>query len=98
MNLPTLLHSVSYSGSWGQAQLSVEDFINRAADFGYSGVMLMAKRPQVSVLDYDEATGPACAARSKSADSPKSAWPGTTISPRISSTARCRPAKSRSTT
>ena len=56
MNLPTLLHSVSYSGSWGQAQLSVEDFINRAADFGYSGVMLMAKRPHVSVLDYDEAT------------------------------------------
>ena len=56
MNLPTLLHSVSYSGSWGQAQLSVEDFINRAADLGYSGVMLMAKRPHVSVLDYDEAT------------------------------------------
>ena len=56
MNLPTLLHSVSYSGSWGQAQLSVEDFIKRAADLGYSGVMLMAKRPHVSVLDYDEAT------------------------------------------
>ena len=50
MNLPTLLHSVSYSGSWGQAQLSVEDFINRAADLGYSGVMLMAKRPHVSLL------------------------------------------------
>ena len=54
MNPPTLLHSVSYSGSWGQAKLSVEDFINRAADFGYSGVMLMAKRPHVSLLDYDE--------------------------------------------
>ncbi len=56
MNLPTLLHSVSYSGSWGQAQLSVEDFINRAADLGYSGVMLMAKRPHVSLLDYDDTT------------------------------------------
>ena len=56
MNLPTLLHSVSYSGSWGQAELSVEDFINRAADLGYSGVMLMAKRPHVSLLDYDDAS------------------------------------------
>ena len=56
MNPPTLLHSVSYSGSWGQAKLSAGDFIDRAADLGYSGVMLVAKRPHVSVLDYDDAT------------------------------------------
>ena len=47
-----LLHSVSYSGSWGQAALSVEAFLDRARDLGYDGVMLMAKRPHVSLLDY----------------------------------------------
>src|SRR5688572_6851320 len=49
-----LLHSVSYAGLWGQASLSVEQFIDKAADLGYDGVMLMAKRPHVSVLDYGE--------------------------------------------
>lgn len=49
------LHSVSYAGLWGQAYLSLEDFIVKAAELGYSGVMLMAKRPHLSVLDYDEA-------------------------------------------
>jgi sugar phosphate isomerase/epimerase len=47
-----LLHSVSYSGSWGQAALSIEDFVDRAAGLGYTGVMLMAKRPHLSVLDW----------------------------------------------
>ena len=47
-----LLHSVSYAGLWGQAALSVEDFVDKAADLGYDGVMLMAKRPHLSVLDY----------------------------------------------
>ncbi|HUQ94950.1 MAG TPA: sugar phosphate isomerase/epimerase family protein [Bryobacteraceae bacterium] len=47
-----LLHSVSYAGLWGQAFLSVEDFISKAAQLGYDGVMLMAKRPHLSILDY----------------------------------------------
>ncbi len=47
-----LLHSVSYAGFWGQAYLPVEQVIDKAAELGYGGVMLMAKRPHVSVLDY----------------------------------------------
>ena len=47
-----LLHSVSYSGSWGQHALSLEEFIDKAAALGYQGVMLMAKRPHLSVLDW----------------------------------------------
>ena len=48
-----LLHSVSYSGSWGQPLLTLEAFIDRAADLGFDGVMLMAKRPHLSMLDYN---------------------------------------------
>lgn len=47
-----LLHSVSYAGLWGQAYLPVNEFIAKAADLGFGGVMLMAKRPHVSLLDY----------------------------------------------
>jgi sugar phosphate isomerase/epimerase len=47
------LHSVSYSGGWGQATLPVEQVIRKAAAFGYDGVMLMAKRPHVSPLDLN---------------------------------------------
>jgi sugar phosphate isomerase/epimerase len=43
---------VSYSGSWGQAYLPLDEFIDRAAALGYQGVMLMAKRPHLSLLDY----------------------------------------------
>ena len=46
-----LLHSVSYAGTWGQHALSLEDFIDKAADLGFNGVMIMAKRPHFSVLD-----------------------------------------------
>jgi sugar phosphate isomerase/epimerase len=50
----TALHSVSYAGVWpGQARLSLDDFLERAARLGYDAVMLMAKRPHLSVLDYD---------------------------------------------
>jgi sugar phosphate isomerase/epimerase len=49
---PLLLHSVSYAGFWGQASLPLDRFIDKAADLGYDGVMLMAKRPHLSVLDY----------------------------------------------
>ena len=53
--LPLLLHSVSYSGSWGQAALSVEQFAGKAASLDFDGVMLMAKRPHLSPLDFDAA-------------------------------------------
>ncbi len=49
---PLLLHSVSYAGFWGQASLTLEEFLQKAAALGYGGVMLMAKRPHLSVLDY----------------------------------------------
>jgi sugar phosphate isomerase/epimerase len=52
MKSELLLHSVSYAGLWGQHFLSVDAFIDKAAELGYSGVMLMAKRPHISVLDY----------------------------------------------
>src|SRR5713226_7140788 len=46
------LHSVSYTGAWPrQASLSLEDFVDHAAELGYDGVMLMAKRNHASVLD-----------------------------------------------
>ena len=48
----SLLHSVSYAGLWGQSYLSVDRFVEKAAALGYEGVMLMAKRPHLSVLDY----------------------------------------------
>lgn len=55
MRHPLLLHSVSYAGLWGQHTLSVDAFVEKAASLGYDGVMLMAKRPHVSPLDYDAA-------------------------------------------
>jgi len=52
----TCLHSVSYAGFWrGQARLSVDDFLLKAKELGFDGVMLVAKRPHVSPLDYDDA-------------------------------------------
>ena len=49
-----ILHSVSYAGVWeGQARLTLDEFVDKAADLGFEGVMLMAKRPHVSPLDYD---------------------------------------------
>jgi sugar phosphate isomerase/epimerase len=48
-----VLHSVSYAGVWpGQARLSLEQFIDKAAELGFGGVMLMAKRPHLSALDF----------------------------------------------
>ena len=53
--LKTCLHSVSYAGFWrGQARLTVDEFLVKAKELGFDGVMLVAKRPHVSVLDYDE--------------------------------------------
>jgi len=51
----TCLHSVSYAGFWrGQSRLTIDEFLVKAKDLGYDGVMIMAKRPHVSVLDYDK--------------------------------------------
>lgn len=48
-----VLHSVSYAGVWpGQARLSLDDFLVKAAQLGFRAVMLMAKRPHLSVLDH----------------------------------------------
>lgn len=51
--LEPILHSVSYAGVWpGQARLPLDGFLDKAAGLGFTGVMLMAKRPHLSVLDY----------------------------------------------
>jgi len=51
----TCLHSVSYAGVWrGQAQLTVDEFLVKAEELGFDGVMLVAKRPHVSPFDYDQ--------------------------------------------
>src|SRR5919201_351062 len=48
------LHSVSYAGFWpGQARLSLEAVLDKAARCGYKGVMIVAKRPHASLLDMD---------------------------------------------
>src|SRR5260370_8689186 len=49
----TALHSVSYAGLWGQARLSLESFLERAHSLGFEAIMLMAKKPHLSVLDGD---------------------------------------------
>ncbi len=50
----TCLHSISFAGIWrGQATLTVDEFLEKAKVLGYDGVMLVAKRPHVSPLDYD---------------------------------------------
>jgi hypothetical protein len=33
-----VLHSVRYTGLWGQTALKVEEFIPHAAELGYSGL------------------------------------------------------------
>ena len=51
----TCLHSIGYSGLWrGQSFLSVDEFLVKAKELGYEGVILMAKRPHLSPLDYDK--------------------------------------------
>lgn len=51
----TCLHSVSYMGVWrGQAVLTIDEFLVKAKELGFDGVMLAAKRPHVSLVDYDD--------------------------------------------
>src|SRR5512143_3894246 len=48
------LHSIGYAGLWrGQAQLTVDEFLVKAKALGFDSVMIMAKRPHLSPLDYD---------------------------------------------
>ena len=62
----TCLHSVSYAGVWrGHSRLNVDDFLVKAKELGFNGVMLVAKRPHVSPLDYDEAARKKLKARIK---------------------------------
>lgn len=50
------LHSIGYAGVWrGQAQLGVDEFLLKAKELGFDSVMIMAKRPHLSPLDYDAA-------------------------------------------
>jgi len=47
------LHTVSYAGVWrGQASLPLEKVLEKARNLGFDGIMLMAKRPHISPLDY----------------------------------------------
>jgi sugar phosphate isomerase/epimerase len=55
MSLQLSLFSVSYAGLWGQARLSLVDFVAKAAELGFPAVMLAGKRPHLSPLDADEA-------------------------------------------
>lgn len=53
MGHPLALHSISYSGVWpGQTFLPVPDFLRKARELGFDSVMLMAKRPHLSPVDY----------------------------------------------
>ena len=49
------LFSISYAGLWGQAVLSVREFIEQAARLGFAGVMLAGKRPHLAPLDVTPA-------------------------------------------
>jgi sugar phosphate isomerase/epimerase len=56
MRWKTALHSVSYAGVWyGQARLSLDAFLEKTRSLGFDAVMLMAKRPHLSMLDYGPA-------------------------------------------
>jgi sugar phosphate isomerase/epimerase len=62
----TCLHSVGYSAAWrGQALLTVDEFLLKAKELGFDGVMLGAKRPHVSLIDYDDAARQKLRARIK---------------------------------
>jgi sugar phosphate isomerase/epimerase len=48
------LFSISYGGLWGQAALDLSQFIQKAAELGFSAVMLAGKRPHLSPLDFGD--------------------------------------------
>ena len=47
-----MLFSVSYAGGWGQHQLNLIEFLEKAAQLGYAAVELGGKRPHLSPLDF----------------------------------------------
>lgn len=47
-----VLFSVSYAGLWGQAGMTLEEFIPHARSLGYPAVEFMGKRPHLSPLDW----------------------------------------------
>ena len=50
-----ILHTVSYAGVWpGQTRLALDQIVDKAAALGFDGLMIMAKRPHLSVLDFNE--------------------------------------------
>src|SRR6266568_4242577 len=52
--MKTALHTVSYAGAWaGQVVLPLERIVDKAAELGYDGVLIVAKRPHASPLDMD---------------------------------------------
>src|SRR5687768_6901177 len=58
------LHSIGYAGFWrGQARLTVDEFLRKAKELGFEGVALMAKRPHLSPVDYDDKARKALRAR-----------------------------------
>jgi L-ribulose-5-phosphate 3-epimerase len=49
-----VLHSVSYAGAWpGTTLLSVDAFLDKAAELGFRHIALVAKLPHVSPFDHD---------------------------------------------
>lgn len=48
-----VLFSVSYAGFWGQCRLGLIPFLEKAASLGFPAVEIAAKRPHLSVLDYE---------------------------------------------
>ena len=55
MHIASFLHSVSYSGGWGQARLTVDEFVDKAASFWISGRAVNGKTATSSLLDYGPA-------------------------------------------
>src|SRR5262245_22060778 len=54
MGWKIVLHSVSYAGVWsGQTMLTLDAFLEKASSLGYEGVMPMAKRSYLALLDAD---------------------------------------------
>ena len=49
--MKTSLFSISYAGLWGQQSLPLPEFIGKAGELGYDGVMIAGKRPHLSMLD-----------------------------------------------
>ena len=51
----TGLHSIGYAGLWrGRVQLTVDEFLEKAKKLGFDVLMIMAKRPHLSPMDYDK--------------------------------------------